>query len=153
MKKVIGWVISLFELVVGLVLFVMAQSEISTNSWYTWRQPYTSYEAQVIMMKWIGIILLISGIIWIALLLFRVIYTNKHTQDITVLTQKGGSLQCVNCGLAVAANLSICPRCGKSVRNAVTNESQADSIHFCPRCGSQINNHDSSCPKCGNQTG
>ena len=64
MKEKIGWIVGLIEVFAGFAFFLVAQTEISSNSRYTWRRPYTDYEQQVIMTKWIGLILLIVGIIF-----------------------------------------------------------------------------------------
>lgn len=148
MKKKIGWIIGFAESIVGFALFIAAQSEISANSWYTWRPPYTSYEAEVIMMKWIGLALLISGVVWIGLKFYQIKFINKHTEDINQVTEKGGAIKCAGCGLEVAASVKTCPRCGKTI---ATNGAEENKGSFCGKCGNQVGKGQTYCPKCGNK--
>lgn len=151
MKKGIGWVVSLGLTMIGFVVFIVSQTEISNNTSYTWRPPYTTYETQVVITKWVGILILISGICWFALLLFQAMYTNKHTQDITELTSKGGAVKCQSCGLSIAANISVCPRCGQLIGNNAVGNEQIASNSFCAKCGNKVNSEESFCPKCGSK--
>ncbi|MDE7424357.1 MAG: zinc ribbon domain-containing protein [Lachnospiraceae bacterium] len=151
MKKCIGWIIGTLETLMGFFMFIVAKAEISSNSSYTWSRPYTSYEAQVIITKWVGIMLLVSGVIWIGQKLYQAIYTNKHIQDINQLTQRGGAIKCASCGLGISASVDICPRCGKVVEKGNTNNMKHGVIRFCGKCGSQINMGESFCSKCGNK--
>lgn len=147
MKRYIGWILGSVELVVGFILFVFAQIEIYGNSRYTWERPYTEYEAQVIITRWIGIVLLIWGIATIILKLIQTVYVNNHTQDINPLTQNGGAIRCANCGLSLAANVKICPRCGQPPSSFYVNPMERD--RFCPACGYKINAGQRFCQKCG----
>lgn len=115
MKEKIGWIVGLIEVLVGFVFFCIAQAEISSNSRYTWRRPYTDYEQQVIMTKWIGLLLLVVGIIGLGIRLYKTMYVNKHTEDINEISKLGGTVKCRKCGLIVAQNTSVCPRCGAEI--------------------------------------
>ena len=115
MKGKIGWIIGTLETIVGFVFFLNARIEISSNSWYTWRQPYSSYEAQVLMVEYIGIILLVCGIVDLAFKVYHTRYTNKHIQEIDQVVKNGGIIKCSNCGLTLAANVENCPRCGQKI--------------------------------------
>lgn len=151
MKGKILWILGTVQAVIGFALFLTAQLEISGNPWYTWHRPYSSYEAQIIMMKWIGIILLISGISILGLKLYQLRYTSTHTQEITPVTKRGGSITCPGCGLTLSANIATCPRCGKAVQ-AVPSKSNAEqngTLRFCSNCGNQVNTNGPFCPKCG----
>ena len=117
MKGKFGWIIGTIETIIGFIFFIISQVEVSSNSGYTWSKPYSTYEAQVIMLKWIGIILFISGIFWFILNLCQSSYTNKHTQEVNKITKKGGVLKCSNCGLTFTASTKQCPRCGKSANH------------------------------------
>lgn len=149
MKNNVKSIIGIFVTVVGFLLFVMAQSEMSDNSRYTWSEPYSSYESQVIMMKWIGFILLISGITYFVLKWYQTIYTNKHVQDVNSVTKSEGTVNCCHCGLTVLADTKKCPRCGKSLEKS-NNVKQSESC-FCSQCGKQINKNEKFCSKCGNK--
>lgn len=151
MKKGIGWIIGTFEVIIGFFMFIVAQAEISNNLSYSWRRPYTSYEAQVILTKWIGIILLFSGVIWIVQKLYQVMYTKKHIQEINQLTQRRNSVKCANCELEISESVNICPRCGEVVKKNNFNNIKYDGIHFCGKCGNQISLSESFCTKCGNK--
>lgn len=151
MKGKILWILGVAETCIGFVLFVVAQMEISSNSRYTWRKPYTSYEAQVVMTKWIGIILLISGIVWLLLKIYQLRYTNTHTQEITPLSENGGSVKCPNCGLSLSADVKTCPRCGAVTTDEAQSYTQQNSSvsNFCSNCGNKVNANERFCPKCG----
>lgn len=120
MKEKMGWIVGLIEVFAGFAFFVVAQTEISSNSRYTWRRPYTDYEQQVIMTKWIGLILLIVGITGLGIRVYKTMYTNKHTQEINEITKLGGTVNCQKCGLTVAQNVSVCPRCGTEITKNTT---------------------------------
>ena len=168
MKKTAGWIIGSLELLIGFVMFVSAQIEISTNHHYTFRKPYTEYEMQVVLLKWLGIIFLISGIIWILLKLYQANYLSKHMQEIPHFNQSNSISSCPKCGLTITGNVSTCPRCGTAIHTApvsvVTPSPMAQTIpmsaptpqtnsekHFCSQCGNSINDNQVFCPKCGNK--
>ena len=115
MKEKIGWIVGIVEVIVGFAFFVTAQAEMSSNSRYTWRRPYTDYEQQVILTKWIGLALLIAGIIGLGIRIYKYIYTNKHTEDINEISRLGGTIKCPGCGLIIVRNVAVCPRCGKEI--------------------------------------
>lgn len=148
MKGKFVWILGIFEIIIGFVLFFSAQMEISNNSWYTWCKPYSSHEMQVIMMKWIGIILLISGVVWICLKLYQTRYTNIHTQDITQMTKKGGVIKCSNCGLTLSADVENCPRCGNIIK-ANNDTTEKNITYFCSKCGNKVNANETFCSRCG----
>lgn len=150
MKKKVGWIIGTIETIIGFVCFLVAQMEISSNSRYTWRKPYTSYEAQVLMTKWIGIAFLVSGIIWLGLKVYQVRYTEKHVQEMNPVVKKGGIAKCLNCGLALTADAESCPRCGKTVKKISDNSANSfGHTCFCSKCGNLITTNELFCPKCG----
>ena len=143
MKGKIGWVVGTIETIVGFVFFIIAQIEISGNSRYTWTKPYTSYETQVLMVKWIGVLLLIYGIINLGLKVYQERYTEKHTQEMSSVVKRGGKSKCLNCGLALTADVECCPRCGKKIEDI-----SGKSVR-CGKCGNLITEKETSCPKCG----
>lgn len=151
MKGKFVWILGTLETIIGFGLFFAAQMEISSNSRYTWRKPYTSYEAQVIMMKWLGIILLVSGIIWLCLKVLQIKYTNTHTQEITPVIERGGVIKCSNCGLTLSADVENCPKCGNAVNVNKSNINAVENIkvHFCSKCGNKVNPNEAFCSNCG----
>lgn len=153
MKKGIGWVLGLVDLFIGIIMLAIALTEIDNSPWYyTWRPPYTSYELGLIMLKWAGILFILSGVIWIVVKLFQSSYTSRHTQDINPLTQNGGTVKCTNCGLQIAANVKVCPRCGQSTGTYCGVAPQKrEGAQFCEKCGNPVNPGASFCTKCGNR--
>lgn len=149
MKGKFVWLLSVLEIVIGFVLFLPAQIEISSNSWYSWRSPYTPYEVRIIMAKWIGILFLISGIIWLCLKIYQFKYTDSHIQEITPAKGKGGTVKCPNCGLSLSSNVESCPRCGNVMISANTNIVEKNTVQFCGKCGSKLNPSEMFCPHCG----
>jgi hypothetical protein len=113
MKKFKVIVGSIFSFV-GFVCFVTAQSVISGNHRYSWRPPYTTYEAQILMAKWIGLILLLCGILDLAMVVFSHIYTQKTVQDPT--SNQVTMLKCPSCGLSVKNTTEVCPRCNTKIK-------------------------------------
>lgn len=85
------------------------------DSSYSWRRPYSDYEQQVITTKWIGLVLLIGGGIWLGIRIYQYVYVNKHTQDLNEIAKLGGIAKCQTCGLTVTQNLTFCPRCGSAI--------------------------------------
>ena len=150
MKGKIGWIIGAIEVIIGFAFFLVAQMEISSDSRYTWTKPYTSYEAQVLMIKWIGIVFLIGGICWLALKVYQARYTDKHTQEMNPVVKKGGTTKCLNCGLTLIANAVSCPRCGKTVKKISSNATNSfERTCFCSKCGNLVKQNELFCPKCG----
>lgn len=149
LKGKVGWIIGIIETIIGFTCFLGAQIEILCNSRYTWRKPYTSYEIQVLMIKWTGIIFLISGIAWFCLKVYQVRYTDKHTQDVNSVVKKGGIIKCLNCGLSLTEDAERCPRCGKSVKGMLNNSVQG--TYFCSKCGNSIKENELYCTKCGHK--
>ncbi len=115
MKGKILWIIGIIEVIIGMAFYVTARVEIANNWRYTWTSPYTSYEMQVVMTKWIGLLLLVTGILLLGLKVYQTVYLNKHTQDVTAVTEKGGAIKCEKCGLMISANAEKCPKCGTKV--------------------------------------
>lgn len=95
--------------ILGFILYLSARTTINANSRYTWSPPYTSYETEILTMKWIGIILLICGIIDLLLLVASQIYMNQNVQ--TLDNQLYQVTKCSNCGLQVRKTAVSCPRC------------------------------------------
>lgn len=153
MKGKFGWIFGALDTVVGFILLVAAQMEISSNPWYTWRKPYTSYEAQVLMVKWVGILLIVCGLIWLGLKVYQTRYTSNHIQEINPITKTGGAIQCPNCGLTLSAGVGQCPRCGNPVNahKLPSNPVQGAPSHYCSNCGSQVGESQSFCAKCGHK--
>lgn len=115
MKQKVYTLSFLIETVVGFLMFIVAQAEISSNGGYTWSPPYTSHEASVITMKWIGILVLLTGLVGIGLMLFRNYYLNRHVTDTKPISQSGSKVRCPECGLMVLSGVKKCPRCGKEM--------------------------------------
>lgn len=151
MKGKLLWFIGILQVSIGSMLSISAQAEILTNSRYTWTRPYTSYETKIITSRWVGILLIISGIIWIGLKLFQIRYANKHIQEVSQSTKSGNIIKCPNCELTLSAGTANCPRCGKPTSNNDINSIESNSIRFCSKCGNQISANESFCTKCGNQ--
>lgn len=108
MKKVIC-VIGIICVVVGFVMLLSANLEIASNSRYTWDKPYTSYEAQILMVKNLGILLLISGVIDVILTIISTAYTSRTIQD-----SKGTPSEfivCPQCHCKTLKGIELCPNC------------------------------------------
>lgn len=170
MKKGIGLIFGYLFILIGGVLFGIAQFEINNNSRYTFTPPYTSYEAEIIITKMGGVILLFIGITWVALLIFKMKYTNSHVEEINSLS-KNNTLCCNKCGIRLIENLDVCPRCGEKFNNSaiksdvnmnLNNMSQVniasevamlnqkeEKIIFCNKCGNKMNDTSMFCNQCG----
>lgn len=105
--------------IIGFVMTISAQMIISTNTYYTWSRPYTQFELETLSVKWIGVLLLISGIIDIAMIVISKIYTDKNVQDST--TQEFTTAVCPNCGLRVSKTTEVCPKCKYNIKKGEKN--------------------------------
>lgn len=141
MKKGLGTIVSFVLLFAGIIIASSAQYQISNDPW-SWLETNETYEMQRI----IGIVFIIIG----ALGTIKTIYTNRHVKDVNVLTKKGGTMNCPNCNLTLAANVTVCPRCGESLREGTVRKSAVENTtYICGKCGSRINIGVQYCPKCG----
>lgn len=109
MKKVIC-AVGIICVILGFALFVSANIEIATNSRYTWTRPYTSYEMEVLIAKYVGIGLLISGIIDLILTAISTVYTTKTIQDKNANPET--FLVCPVCHCKTMKGAAFCPSCG-----------------------------------------
>ena len=157
MKKTIGWIIYVIDLIVGFSLFIAAQLEISTNSRYTFHKPLTKYELQVISFKWVGILLIVCGIFELVVKLIQKNYTNKHMQESVIGTvNKIGNI-CPECALPITVDTIKCPRCGCSIKNNNVTNYQMNGIgsmekkRFCSNCGNAVDIEQKFCEVCGNK--
>lgn len=109
MKKAIGYIVSSVMAAVGLILFIAGYATQKDSYGYTWTPPYTSFEFSVLMTKYIGITILIIGIVVLILLIAKASYTSKNVKDI-----HGGSaefLTCPICHCKTTLGSSECPNC------------------------------------------
>lgn len=113
MKKFYG-IMGAISGIIGFVMFLSAQMVISTNSRYSWSKPYTSFEIETLSIKWIGLFLLISGILDIALIVISKYYGEKNIQDVNI--QQLTTTVCPNCNIPVNNNTTVCPKCKNSLR-------------------------------------
>lgn len=116
MKKQIRWIIACIDIAIGLFFYISAKNEMASSWMLTFRPPYTFYELVVILVKWAGILCIISGIIGIAWEVYHTKFVNIHIQDVDKVSQSGGTNRCEKCGLMLAASCEKCPRCGTYVR-------------------------------------
>ena len=107
-KLVLGFISS----IVGFAMLLCARMEIATNSRYTWRTPYSQYEAGVMVVQWIGILLLVCGIIDIVVAIVAQRYVSNNVKDIDTHTV----IKCPECGIRVDSNAKICPKCNKALK-------------------------------------
>lgn len=75
-------------LVIGPIMWFTAWTEIHDNTGYAWEKPYTDFEAIVIGMKWIGIVLFVYALIGIGLTAFKIWGTNSRIQDDSASTKQ-----------------------------------------------------------------
>lgn len=141
--------IAVIMLISGFIMWIIATMEMEANTRYTWTKPYTSYEAQVIMVKWVGILFLVYGLLDIGLSLFKIAYTNRHSQESSALTARGGATKCLQCGLAITGNVRRCPRCGNSTSNADLYSTGNMTSRFCQYCGQKLVPNGLFCTGCG----
>ena len=106
MKKGIGFFIGLITTIIGLVMTIMARIQISSHSRYTWRPPYTQFEADVLTTQWFGIALLIIGILVLFILIVSSIYQSKNIKDIS---GNMGFKNCPFCNCKITLNTKVCP--------------------------------------------
>ncbi len=107
-KKIMG-ICGAISSFVGWVLWLSAQSVISTNTRYTWEPPYTAFEAEHIFVRAIGLFLLISGLLDLGLLIASRFYNSKTVKDPN--SNEITTTKCPKCGLSVHKTVTLCPKC------------------------------------------
>lgn len=156
-KKYGYMVLGIVELVAGIYLREIGEAGIE-YSWYRARK----YEN----MSNIGLILLISGIVWICLDIVAIYWTNKHIREI--VAEEYARIRCQKCGLMLTAGVSVCPRCGTELSASEANIHQEQTYqgnvqpntsapvnlydgvpHFCGQCGTHLDENSVFCPNCG----
>jgi len=113
MKKFLT-ITGIIETIIGFIMFISTQLIISVEDNYTWTKPYTQFEAQVLIFKIIGTVLLIWGIINLVMVAVSKYYLQKTEKDVN----------------AVSSTSKICPKCGLSVHKSTTK---------CPKCQQNLN--------------
>ncbi len=116
MKKLYG-ILGAVSSIIGFVLTISSQIIIESNTRYTWTRPYTQFEAQTLSVKWIGIALLISGLIDIALIVISKMYTDKNIKDTNI--QMFTDITCPHCGLRVSKTTNVCPKCKNNIKEEI----------------------------------
>lgn len=109
MKKVIGIIIGFLFTSIGLICLIIANMQINMETRYTFKPPLTEYEAGVLITKYIGIGMLVIGIIILLLLIISSIYYSKNVRDV-----KNGYenyITCPVCHCKTTADSEYCPRC------------------------------------------
>ncbi|MCD7777863.1 MAG: hypothetical protein LUH47_05095 [Clostridiales bacterium] len=162
MMNVILWIFAAIDLIFGFVIYNHASN---MQIWYT----LSGHSEIAGVLKFLGVVCIISGIVFIFIPILKKIYTNKHVQDAAPHTEKGGFVKCLNCGLTVTANTSVCPGCGHAVgynkpnnilpKNRPAFESalqnspmEMPAVGFCSSCGCKIESPDEYyCINCGNK--
>lgn len=113
MKGFIGF-LAVVGLVAGIILWMYAQSVISSYTYYTWTAPYTSFEAKYIMMRVWGIILTICGALMGILVIVSHAFTARVVQEVSA--PSATAVKCPNCGLSVTADTHTCPNCKTKIQ-------------------------------------
>lgn len=117
MKKIVGFIIGALMAFIGLVNIIVANIQINTTRGYTFRPPYTEFEAGVITTKYIGIGILIAGIIIMILMIVSKIYYSKNVQDVS---SRGNSsvnfISCPACGCKTTDDSEYCMKCGNKLK-------------------------------------
>lgn len=117
MKKVIGYIIGALLAFIGFISIIIANTQISLSSGYTFRPPYTEYEAGILTTKYIGIGMLIIGIIILLLMIVSKIYYSKNVQDISdVGNGKVNYISCPVCNCKTTSDSKYCPKCNHKLQ-------------------------------------
>lgn len=111
MKQKVKLILGALSSLAGLIMCIIVQAEIEAHRYfYTFRPPYTPYEARVMIFKCIGWCLLICGLIDLGVAVASCVYASKHTKEI-----HGGHAEfvtCPKCLCKATRNAEKCPRCG-----------------------------------------
>lgn len=117
MKKIIGFIIGALMTLIGFMNIIIANIEMSTARGYTFRPPYTEYEAGVIITKYIGIGMLIIGIIILLLMIVSKIYYSKNVQDMSdVGNGRVNFISCPVCNCKTTRDSEYCPKCNHKLK-------------------------------------
>ena len=113
-------ILGVIELIAGFCMYLYTKWEMATNTWYSWKTPYTEYEAKIMIIQLIGIVLLVFGfgnlISAAALKINRTVFADRHIRDVD-FSMTGALQRCPRCGVTFLAGTEFCPNCGMAVRN------------------------------------
>lgn len=115
MKK-FKMVSAIISLIIGFAFYMAAKVTISTNSRYTFTKPYTKFEIETLTYKWIGIFLLVFGIIDIVLLVIAKRREATFEDPNNLGKRPTNTVKCPNCGLTISATTRVCPKCNKILK-------------------------------------
>lgn len=120
------WLLPGFLAMIGLILLISAQSEISAHPSYNWSNPSNSwsysqaeYIVKTLRVKYAGIFLLIFALPSAVKAFFD---SKKHAEAakaMEVYNFRGGIVSCPRCGVSVLGEVGSCPRCGTAIIPAV----------------------------------
>lgn len=117
MKKAIGYIIGAIMTFIGFINIIIANIQISTTRGYTFKPPYTEYEAGVIITKYIGIGMLVTGILILLLMIVSKIYYSRNVQDISDIGNgKANFISCPVCNCKTTSDSEYCPKCNNKLR-------------------------------------
>jgi len=85
-KQLIRTIVGIALFVVGVIFYIVAQSEVLTSTRYTFSRPYTNYELSVLAIRTIGLLSVIGGVICV------VSCTRVHTMIMNILKKYGNSI-------------------------------------------------------------
>lgn len=94
-------ILGVIELIAGFCMYLYTKWEMATNTWYSWKTPYTEYEAKIMIIQLIGIVLLVFGfgnlISAAALKINRTVFADRHIRDVD-FSMTGALQRCPRCG-------------------------------------------------------
>ena len=124
MAKKIQLISGLVSAIGGGIALFWALMTMDTYSYYSWKQPFTKFEAQVVTTKWLGILFLVSGIVELIFFFVTLKASNTRTQPVEDRHYEKRPAQkfCIRCGTVMDFEDRFCPNCGADTAEAEREE-------------------------------
>ena len=117
MKKAIGYIFGAIMTFIGLITILVCNETINTSRRYTFRPPLTEYEIGVLSTRFIGIALLVIGIVILIIMIVSSYYYSKNVQDISDIGNgKANFISCPVCNCKTTSDSEYCPKCNNKLR-------------------------------------
>lgn len=122
LREMMTWYSCAFIAMVGLLLLLIAQSEISGHPSYNWKNPSSNWSysqakfvVKVLRVKYIGIATFIGFLPSAVMSHFTYKKHRAARKDMEEYYIRGGIVTCPHCELSVLGDVGRCPRCGTEI--------------------------------------
>ncbi len=152
-KYIVGIIAGAFMTICGFIATNEANATIDSNWWrYTWSPPYSNFEQKTLFIKYLGILLIICGVVDVIVALVKYLI-DSHSNCTTASADKKNNIKtvescdmftiCSKCGEMNGKNNMHCFKCG----NSLITSKQPKNIEgwVCPQCNKENMNYVGTC--------